>query len=92
MHHNKALTLEEIYKKHSDLGVIGPGSGFFTRVSEKLFGKLKTFKKHAMLHDVFGNFYVDFEEGPGYCYASPMWLPSFMRDGPNLLISFVFKN
>ena len=77
---DKSLTLEQILEKHSDLGLIGPGSGFLTRVLEKLFGKLKTFKKHAMLHDVFGNFYVDFEEGPGYCYASPMWLPSFMRD------------
>ena len=34
-----------------------------------------------MLH-VFGNFYADFKEGSGYCYASPMWLPSFMRDEP----------
>ena len=79
---DKNLTLEQILEKHSDLGLIGPGSGFLTRVLEKLFGKLKTFRKHAMLHDVFGNFYADFEEGPGYCYASPVWLPSFMRDEP----------
>ena len=79
---DKNLTLEQILEKHSDLGLIGPGSGFLVRVLEKLFGKLKIFKKHAMLYDVFGNFYADFEEGPGYCYASPIWLPSFMRDEP----------
>ena len=79
---DKSLTLEQILEKHSDLGLIGPGSGFLSRVLEKLFGKLKTFKKYAMLHDVFGNFYADFEEGPGYCYASPIWLPSFMRENP----------
>ena len=42
----------------------------------------KTFRKHAILHDVFGNFYSDFEEGPGYCYAAPTWLPSWMRKAP----------
>ena len=77
---DKDLTLEEIYEKHSDLGLIGPVDGFLTRVLEKLFGKLKTFRKQAMLHDVFCNFYEDFEEEPGYCFASLMWLPSFMKD------------
>ena len=78
---DKNLTLEQILEKHSDLGLIGLRSGFLVRVLEKLFGKLKTFKKHAMIYDVFGNFYANFEEGPGY-YASPVWLPSFMRDEP----------
>ena len=34
---DKDLTLEEIYEKHSDLGLIGPVGGFLTRVLEKLF-------------------------------------------------------
>ena len=29
-----------------------------------MFWKVKTFRKQAMLHDAFGNFYADFEEGP----------------------------
>ena len=88
----KALTLEEISEKPTDLRLIGPGSGFLLRLLEKLFGKLKTFQKHAVLQDVFGNFYADFEEGPGYWYASATWLLSFMRNGPNLWVSFVLKN
>ena len=62
----KLLTLEEISEKPTDLRLIGPGSGFLLRLLEKLFGKLKTFQKHAVLQDVFVNFYADFEEGPGY--------------------------
>lgn len=51
---NKDLTFAEIYKKkHPDLR--GPGNWFLTRMLEKLFGRSKTFKTHAMLHDVFGN-------------------------------------
>ena len=79
---NKNLTLQKIYGKHPDLGLIGPGHGPLTRILEKLFGSSKTFKTHAVLHDAFGNFYLDFEEGPGYAYASPLWLPSFLRDVP----------
>ena len=78
----KDLAFEDIYKKHVNLGLIGPGNGFLTGILEKLFGSSETFKKHAVLHDVFGNFYLDFEEGPGYAYASPLWLPSFLRDEP----------
>ena len=78
----KDLAFEEIYKKHDNLGLIGPGNGFLTGILEKLFGSSQTFKKHAVLHDVFGNFYLDFEEGPGYAYASPLWLPRFLRDEP----------
>ena len=37
-----------------------------------------------MLHDAFDNFYLDFEEGPGYAYASPLWLPHYLRDKPLL--------
>ena len=70
----KALTLEEIFEKPTDLRLIGLGSGFLLPLLEKLFGKLKTFQKHAVLQDVFGNFYADFEEGPGYWYASATWL------------------
>ena len=40
------------------------GNWFLTGVLEKCFVKLKTFRKQAMLHDAFGNFYADFEEGP----------------------------
>ena len=49
---------------------------------KNLFGKSKKkFRKHVIFYDVFGNFYyADFEEGPGYCYASPLWLPSFMKN------------
>ena len=80
---DKDLTLEQILENHSDLGLIGPGNGLLTRLLEKLFGKSKTFRKHAILRDMFGgNVYADFEERPGYCYASPMWLPFFMRDEP----------
>ena len=79
---NKDLTLQEIYGKHPDLGLIGPGQGLLTRILEKLFGSSKTFKTHAMLHDAFGNFYLDFEEGPGYAYPSPLWLPHCLRDDP----------
>ena len=79
---NKDLSLKEILVKHSDLGLIGPGHGTITRILEKLFSSSQTFKKHAILHDAFGNFFLDFGEGPGYCYASPIWLPSFMRDAP----------
>ena len=79
---NKDLSLTEIFEKHQDLGLIGPGHGYLTRMLEKFFNKSETFKKHACLHDVFGNFCVDFDEGPGYCYASPLWLPSWMRNAP----------
>ena len=79
---NKDLSLKEILEKHSDLGLIGPGHGTITHILEKFFSLSQTFKKHAMLHDAFGNFFLDFGEGPGYCYASPIWLPSFMRDAP----------
>ena len=79
---NKDLALQEIYEKHPDLGLIGPGHGRLTRILEKLFSSSETFKTHAMLHDVFGNFYLDFEEGPGYAYASPLWLPHCLRDEP----------
>ena len=79
---NKDLSLKEILVKHSDLGLIGPGHGTITHILEKLFSSSQTFKKHAILHDAFGNFFLDFGEGPGYCYASPIWLPSFMRDAP----------
>ena len=68
----KDLAFEDIYKNHVNLGLIGPGNGFLTGILEKLFGSSQTFKKHAVLHDVFGNFYLDFEEGPGYAYASPL--------------------
>ena len=68
-------------ENHPDLGLIDSGNGLLTRILE-LFGKSNTFSKHAMLHDVFGNFYADFKEGPGYCYTSPMWLPSFMSEEP----------
>ena len=74
------MTLEEIYEKHSDIGRLIPVGDFLTWVVEKLFGKSKTFRNQPMLHDVFCNFYADFEEEPGYCFASPAWLPSFMRD------------
>ena len=47
-----------------------------TGILEKLFGSLETFKRHAVLHDVFGNFFADFEEGPGYVYAISARLPS----------------
>ena len=73
---NKDLTLQEIHGK----GLIGPGQGHLTKMLEQLFGSSKTFKTHAMLHDVFGNFYLDHEEGPGYAYASPVWLLEFLRD------------
>ena len=79
---NEDLSLKEILEKHSDLGLIGPGHGTITRKLEKFFSSSETFKKHAMLHDAFGNFFLDFGEGPGYCYASPIWLPSFRRDAP----------
>ena len=79
---NKGSFLKEILEKHSDLGLIGPGHGTITHILEKFFSSSQTFKKHAMLHDAFGNFFLDFGEGPGYCYASPIWLPSFMRDAP----------
>ena len=79
---NKDLSLKEILVKHSDLGLIGPGHGTITHILEKLFSSSQTFKKHAILHDAFGNFFLGFGEGPGYCYASPIWLPSFMRDAP----------
>ena len=38
---NKDLTLQEIYGKHPDLGLIGPGQGLLTRILEKLFGSSK---------------------------------------------------
>lgn len=79
---DKDLTLQEIYDKHPDLGLIGPGNGCLTGVLEKLFGSSETFKKHAVLHDVFGNFYADFEEGPGYVYATSARLPSWIRTRP----------
>ena len=79
---DKDLTLQEIYEKHPDLGLIGPGNGCLTGILEKLFGSLKTFRKHAVLHDVFGNFYTDFEEGPGYVYATSARLPSWIRARP----------
>ena len=75
----KDLTLQEIYEKHPDLGLIGPGKGCLTRILEKIFGSCATFQRHALLHDVFGRFYTDFGEGPGYAYASPIWLPSWIR-------------
>ena len=81
---NKDLTLREIYGKHPDLGLIVPGQGPLINFLEKLFGSSKTFKTHAMLHDAFDNFYLDFEEGPGYAYASPLWLPHYLRDKPLL--------
>ena len=70
---NKNLTLQEIYGKHPDLGLIDPGHGTLTRILEKVFGSSKTFKTHAMLHDAFGNFHLDFEEGPRYAYASHLY-------------------
>ena len=82
---DKNLKLDKIHEKHSDLVLIGPESGFLTAVLEKPFWKVKKkkFRKHVIFYDVFGNFYyADFEEGPGYCYASPLWLPSFMKNKP----------
>ena len=53
---------------------VGSGNGIFTKLLERsLFGSLKTFKKHTMLHDVFIKFYSDFEERPDNNYASPAW-------------------
>lgn len=60
----KDLTLQEIYEKHPDLGLIGPGKGCLTRILEKIFGSCATFQRHALLHDVFGRFHTDFGEGP----------------------------
>ena len=79
---NKDLTLEEIYDKHPNLGLIGPGNGSLTRILEELFASSKTVKTHAMLHDVFGNFYVDYKEGPGYAYALPIQSSSCIRTLP----------
>ena len=79
---NKELSLKKILEKHSDLGLIGPGYGTITHILEKFFSSSQTSKKHAILHDAFGDFFIDFGERPGYCYASPLWLPSFMRDAP----------
>ena len=73
---NKDLSLKKNLEKHSDLGLIGPGHGTITYILEKFFSSSQTFKKQAMLHDAFGNFFLDFGEGPGYCYASSIWLPS----------------
>ena len=73
---NKDLSLKKKLEKHSDLGLIGPGHGTITYILEKFFSSSQTFKKQAMLHDAFGNFFLDFGEGPGYCYASSIWLPS----------------
>ena len=90
---DKNSTLEQILEKHSDLGLIGPGSGFLVRVLEKLFGKLKIFKKHAMLYDVFGNFYADFEEGPRYMLCLTYMVTIFYErrtlDGSNFWINIV---
>ena len=68
----KDLTLQEIYEKHPDLGLISPGKGCLTRVLEKMFGPSETFQRHVLLHDVFGRFYTDIGEGQDYAYASPV--------------------
>ena len=78
----KDLTLEEIYDKNQNLGLIGPGNGSLTRTLEKLFASSKTVQTHAMLHDVFGNFYVHYKEGPGYVYALPVQLSSCIKAMP----------
>ena len=44
---NKDLTLEEIYDKHPNLWLIGPGNGSLTRILEELFASSKTVKKHV---------------------------------------------
>ena len=79
---DKDLILEEIYDKHPNLGLIGPGNGRLTRTLEKLFASSKTVRTHAMLHDVFGNFYIDYKEGPGYAYALPVRLSSCIKAMP----------
>ena len=79
---DKDLILEEIYDKHPNLGLIDPGNGSLTKTLEKLFASSKTVRTHAMLHDVFGNFYVDYKEGPGYAYALPVRLSSCIKATP----------
>ena len=57
--------------------------GWFSHSSGgKALRKVKNVQKSTYVHDVFGNFYTDFEEEPGYCFTSPVWLPSFIRDEP----------
>ncbi len=73
------LDLYIILNRHEDIGLIGPGHGFLTRILEFCLNRTVMFCTHAILHDAFGRFYQDYGKGPGYCYAIPRYLPGSMR-------------
>ena len=66
-------------------GLIGPGDGSCTACLEMLFSGTEVFRKHAILHDVFGAIYRNFKFGNGYCYGMtgkwPWW---WMKSSPLL--------
>ena len=51
------------------MGLIGPGNGMLTKILERLFGRSKTFRVHALPHDVAGRFRAHHRLGPGYLYT-----------------------
>ena len=54
-----------------EIGLIGPGSGCFTHILEKLFGKIKCCHLHSAMHDAYGRFLIKYQRGRGYCYVIP---------------------
>ena len=65
--HDIQTIIEDIGE--GNMGLIGPGDGLLTKILEKLFGWSKTFRVHALPHDVAGRFRTRHKLGPGYLYT-----------------------
>ena len=64
--HDPIVDLKLINEKAPFGGIIGIGDSKL----EKVFGKFKIFKLHAVLHDAAGFMKTNYSMGPGYVYFS----------------------
>ena len=79
----RETSIEEIDAQETGLGLIEHGNGDLTRLLETLFEWSRTFRLHALYHDVFGRIYICIFKG------SPLFghltgLLSFILLGKNI--------
>ena len=87
------VDLDFDWEEIKTLGLIGPGNGCCTSILERFFSNVTTCKKHAILHDIFGAIYRNYQRGNGYCYGFASNInANYLKKSPLLMhLSGLFK-
>ena len=81
---NADKSIDEILQlNNGEMGLMGPGNGYITRLFEKIFGWIDVLNSHSVLQDAFGRFNTHHSLGRVYVYVLPeKYSTKWMKGSP----------